>query len=45
MARKGLNEIPEETSLPLFLNALYTYTVHTQTLSKQQPNLSHRLGH
>ena len=45
MARKGLNEIPEETSLPLLLNALYAYTVHTPVLPKHVPAASQRLGH
>lgn len=45
MAREGLNEIPEETSLPFLLNALCTYTMHTQILPKHLPARNQRLGH
>lgn len=45
MARKGLNEIPEETSLPLLLNALSIYTVRTPVLPEHVPAPSQRLGH
>lgn len=44
MARKELDEISLETSLPLFVNSLYTYAMHTQILLKQLPTLGHTRG-